>query len=92
MGLVSKKLGSYILEESMCNFILIYKMVSSGDTYIRQSGREHISVTSPQMSDPPFPNFLLLGGVAFPLQFFTWYFSNTCRKEVDFLNVAEMDC
>ena len=69
MRLVSKKLGSDILEESLSDFILFYKMVSEGNTYIRQSNREHISATSPQMSDLGFLN-LLLGGVTFPLQFF----------------------
>lgn len=58
MGLISKKLGSNVLEESKSNFILIYKMVSEGDIYIRQSGGKHISVTS-QMSDRVFPYFLL---------------------------------
>ena len=70
MRLVSKKLGSDILEESMSDFILFYKMVSEGNTYIRQSSREHISVTSPQMSDLVFLN-LLLGGVIFPLHNFS---------------------
>ena len=53
------------------NFILIYKMVSEGNTYIRQSGRAHISVTSPQLAGPVFLNFLLLGGVIFPLHGFS---------------------
>lgn len=70
MGLVSKKLGSDILEESVDNFILIYKMVLEGDINIKQSGREHISVTSQQMSDP-FSKLLTLGGVIIPLYFFT---------------------
>lgn len=87
-NLFSNKLGSNVLEESMSGFILIYKMVLEGDIYIRQSGREHLSVTSPQMSDPVFPNFLLLGGIVFPLHFIL-HFSNTFSKETNFLNEAD---
>ena len=70
MGLVSKKLGSDILEESRNNFILIYKMASEGHINIKQSGRGHISVTSQQMSDP-VSELLLLKRVIFSLHFFT---------------------